>query len=232
MALDKMFRYYSFSGCPQPASKNQCQVTFQVMWKNNHWLRRTVITTGILIAGYLLSPFVLSAFGHQLFRADQTSGADLIVSLSGDADCLRELQAANLYQQGLAKYVLVSGYSYGPDLDTSTASRDYLLSLGTPENNLLDLPGGNNTRLEARNISALMRARGWHSAIIVTSAFHSRRALFTFEQAAPELKFYSVPVPAEGSGWQPENWWKHRRAFGTTVREVFAWGNTLVTRWK
>ncbi len=202
------------------------------MWKNNHWLRRIIIITGILTVGYFLLPFVLTAFARGLIRIDQPVTADLIISLSGDADCLRELKAARLYQQGLARFVIVSGYAYGPDLDTSTASRGYLLSLGTPETDLLAVPGGNNTRLEAQNITALMRARGWRSAIIVTSAFHSRRALFTFEQAAPDLQFYSAPVPAEGTNWQPDHWWQRRYAFEITVREFFAWGNTLVTRWK
>ena len=39
----------------------------------------------------------------------------------------------------------------------------------------------------------LLRAEKIHSAILVTSWYHSRRALKTFEHFAPDLKFYSRP---------------------------------------
>lgn len=199
---------------------------------NNRWFRRTMILLGIVTASYFLLPFLLTTYARGLIRVDELAPADIIISLSGDAYCLRERTAASLYQQGLARFVVVSGYAYGPDLDTSIPSQNYLLSLGLPASAVMMMPGGNNTRLEADHITALMRTRGWHSAIIVTSSFHSRRALFTFERAARDLTFYSAPVPAQAPEWQPAGWWKRRGDFGRTVRESFAWGNTLFNGWK
>jgi uncharacterized SAM-binding protein YcdF (DUF218 family) len=199
---------------------------------NNHWRSRILITLGIVTASYFLVPFLLTAVARSLIRVDVPAPADIIISLSGDAYGLREHTAATLYQQGMGSFVVVSGYAYGSNLDTSTASEDYLLSLGIPASAVLAIPGGNNTRLEADHITALMRARGWHTAIIVTSSFHSRRALYTFERTARDLTFYSVPVPAQAPEWQPDGWWKRRGDFGCTLRESLAWGNTLINGWK
>lgn len=202
------------------------------MWINNYWLRRVMISLGIVVAGYFLLPFLLTSSARSLIRVDVPAPADIIISLSGDAYCLREHTAATLYQKGMGRFIVVSGYAYGSKLDTSTASEDYLRSLGIPATAVLPMPGGNNTRLEADHITTLMRDRGWHTAIIVTSSFHSRRALYTFERIAPDLTFYSAPVPAQAPEWQPEGWWKRRGDFGCTLRESLAWGNTLINGWK
>lgn len=201
-------------------------------WWHNKWQRNTGLSLAIAINMYLLGPYILNAVACALIRTDEATSVDLIISLSGDAYCLRELKAAELYQKGLAKTVVVSGYPYGPDVDTSTASKAYLQSLGIPSGAVICSPDGVNTRIEAKKITTLMRTNGWHSAIIVTSPFHTRRAHFTFQQAATELTFYTVPTPAEAPEWQPANWWKRRGDCGQTIRELFAWGNTLVNGWK
>lgn len=202
------------------------------MQLRNFWVRYILFSVGILTVSYFLLPFVLSVYARGLIRVDEPVLVDVIISLSGDAYCSRELTAATLYQKGLARCVILSGYAYGTEQDTSTASEKYLQSLGLPASAIIALPGGNNTRLEAEHITKLMRTRGWHSAIIVTSAFHSRRAMYTFERAAPDLTFYSLPVPAQAPEWQPDGWWKRRGDFGCTLRESFAWVNTLFNGWK
>lgn len=198
-----------------------------------HKQRRLILVlSSVGVAILLLLPWLLNVTARSLMREDSLVAADLIISLSGDSYCLRERKAAELYQQGFAPRVLVSGYNYGPQQDTSTAASAYVRSLGVPEHAVLPLPGGNNTRLEAEHISALMRTRGWRSALIVTSAFHSRRAVFTFARTAPDLTFISAPVPPLAPEWQPDRWWTRRSDLGTTVREILAWVNTVVTRWK
>ncbi len=181
---------------------------------------------------FYLLPLLLNTSARWLMRQDMLAPADLIVSLGGDALCLRERRAAELYQQGFAGQIIVSGYSYGPDLDTSVGSQAYVRSLGIPASNVRAMPDGRNTRIEVEHITALMRARGWRSAIIVTSPFHSRRALFTFERAAPDLQFSSAPVPPQAPEWQPDRWWTRRGDLGLTVREWLAWGNTWINGWK
>jgi uncharacterized SAM-binding protein YcdF (DUF218 family) len=211
-----------------PAADNNYMRSFR--WQKQK--RRMLLLLSAIVVVYFFLPWLLNATARSLIREDPLVAADLIISLSGDSYCQRERQAVALYQQGRAPRVLVSGYAYGPDQDTSTAASAYVRSLGLPENVVIALPGGNNTRLEAEHIATLMRARGWRSAILVTSAFHSRRAFFTFARTAPDLTFSSAPVPARAPEWEPEKWWTRRGDLGTTVREFFAWGNTVVTGWK
>ena len=105
-----------------------------------------MILLGIVTASYFLLPFLLTTYARSLIRVDELAPADIIISLSGDAYCLRERTAASLYQQGLARFVVVSGYAYGPDLDTSIPSQNYLLSLGLPASAVMMMPGGGATR--------------------------------------------------------------------------------------
>jgi uncharacterized SAM-binding protein YcdF (DUF218 family) len=50
-----------------------------------------------------------------------------------------------------------------------------------------------NTHENAECTIAWLRAQRLKSAIIVTSWYHSRRALACFEHDAPDIKFYSRP---------------------------------------
>jgi uncharacterized SAM-binding protein YcdF (DUF218 family) len=108
----------------------------------------------------------------------------------------------------------------------------YVVSLGVPEEDVLMIRDTQNTRVEARVLDAMMRQRGWRSAIIVTSGFHSRRALYTCENQSPDLIFRSSPVPAVAPEWQPDRWWSRRGDIFYTVRELASWANTLVNGWQ
>jgi len=57
----------------------------------------------------------------------------------------------------------------------------------------------------------LLRERGVSNAVIVTSWFHSRRALACFRDAAPEITFYSCPTerPVAKSRW-PDKYERNR----------------------
>jgi uncharacterized SAM-binding protein YcdF (DUF218 family) len=54
-----------------------------------------------------------------------------------------------------------------------------------------------------------LRAEGVHSVILVTSWYHSRRALKTFERYAPDMKFYSRP---SYYAWDRADWTKNGNA--------------------
>ena len=67
-----------------------------------------------------------------------------------------------------------------------------------------------NTLENARFSVKLLREHRLTNAVIVTSWYHSRRALACFQQAAPEITFYSCPTAAPpGRSWWPG---KHERA--------------------
>jgi uncharacterized SAM-binding protein YcdF (DUF218 family) len=190
------------------------------------------IVTVCLLAFYLLTPVLLNEVAEGLIREDELVKADVIVALAGDHRCNREKRAAELYHQGWADNVAVSGVSFPWGFHTGEAARRYMVSLGVPEEKISMIGESLNTRAEARALDELMRERGWSSAIIVTAAFHSRRAMYTIERAAHSRSFHSAPVPTGSPEWTPRAWWSRRGDVYLTVREFIAWANTLVGGWQ
>ncbi|HEY8460225.1 MAG TPA: YdcF family protein [Blastocatellia bacterium] len=194
--------------------------------------RMGVISVACLLSVYFLTPFLLNKAAQGLVREDNLVKADVVVALAGDSLCNREKRAAELYLQGWADNVVVGGMSFAWGFHTGEAARRYVASLGVPAEKISMISEALNTREEARALDELMRARGWNSAIIVTSAYHSRRATYTVERAAPGRTFYSAPVPAGFPEWAPESWWSRRRDAYLTVREFASWANTLAGGWR
>jgi len=203
----------------------------------NHYSRSRrarilLIVSVCLVAVYFLTPVLLNGMAEGLIREDRLAKADVIVAMAGDYRCNREKRAAELYRQGWADNVVVSGISYAWGFHTGEAARRYVMSLGVPAEKISMISETLNTRAEAKALDELMRERGWNSAIIVTSAFHSRRATYTIERAAPGRSFYSSPVPTGSPEWTPRGWWSRRDDVYLTVREFTSWANTLVGGWQ
>ena len=203
-------------------------------WFSQHRWRFFIAGLALLLL-YFALPIVLTKLAGMLIRDDRArlpGNVDLIVSLGGSFHCERELVAADLFKQGRDAYVTVSGVPAGKYGHTADSLQCTLITAGVPAERVLAMRDNFNTRTEAKNVVAIMRQRGWHRAIIVTSAFHSRRALYTMESAARDLEFYSVPVPPEGREWQPARWWSRRRDAYLTVRETLSWLNTGLRGWE
>lgn len=186
----------------------------------------------ILLALYFLLPVSLNFLAHSLIRRDALQPADAVIALSGDARCGREKYAAELYRQGLARKIFVGGFPVGWGIHTGDAAKRFLIQQGIPATDIIVLKDTWNTRIEADLLVQQMRQNGWQSVLAVTEQFHSRRAAYSIEHAAPELKVFSAPLPPEQSRWQPDRWWTRRNEVGQTVREFLAWGNTLVGGWQ
>jgi len=194
--------------------------------------RALLIGSVCLLAVYFLTPVLLNKVAEGLIREDSLVKADAIVALAGDNRCNREKRAAELWRQGWGDYVVVSGMSYAWGFHTGEAARRYVMSLGVPGEKIFMINETLNTRAEARALDDLMRERGWNSAIVVTSAFHSRRATYTIERAALGRSFYSSPVPVGSPEWTPRAWWSRREDVYVTVREFTSWANTLIGGWQ
>jgi uncharacterized SAM-binding protein YcdF (DUF218 family) len=117
---------------------------------------------------------------------DGNVSADVIIVLGGGLH-ERPERAAELFKQYAAPRVFVSGA--GDD----EINRHVLISNGVPVGAIQIEGKSLTTRENAEFTIKLLRAENIHSAILVTSWYHSRRALKTFEHYAPEIKFYSRP---------------------------------------
>jgi uncharacterized SAM-binding protein YcdF (DUF218 family) len=126
--------------------------------------------------------------------------ADVIIVLGGGGSHERPARAAELFFQHAAPRIIVSGY--GDD----EINRRLLLRAGVPSAAIELESKSLTTRENALFSYKMMRAENLHTAIIVTSWYHSRRALHVFEHFAPGIKFYSRPsyYNYSHSHWDPE----------------------------
>jgi uncharacterized SAM-binding protein YcdF (DUF218 family) len=114
--------------------------------------------------------------------------ADVIVLLGGGAKEQRAERAAELFKQHCAPKILITGA--GDD----EINREILLAHGVPASAIEVERASKTTHENAVFSLIILRAENVHSAILVTTWYHSRRAEKTFEHFAPELKFYSRPT--------------------------------------
>ena len=123
-------------------------------------------------------------------RCSSSSGrrlaADVIVVLGGDASD-RPWKALELYRQGRAPAIFIAGGG------TFGFIRRRFEIAGVPTNSLCGEWQSRTTCENAQVSVPLLRARGAKRVILVTSWYHSRRALACFRHFAPEIEFYSMP---------------------------------------
>jgi uncharacterized SAM-binding protein YcdF (DUF218 family) len=111
--------------------------------------------------------------------------ADVLIVIGGGHD--RAVRAARLYQQHAAPRIIITGA--GDD----EINRRLLLAHGVPARAIQVEGRSLNTHENAEFTGRLLTAEGVHSAILVTSWYHARRAEKTFAHVVPGVRFYSEP---------------------------------------
>jgi uncharacterized SAM-binding protein YcdF (DUF218 family) len=119
------------------------------------------------------------------------SQADAILVLGGESQA-RPVAAARLYREGVASKVFIIGTG---DHETN---RRALLSGGVPENRITIESESKSTLENAEFAKPLLEAAGVRRVLLVTSSFHARRALATFQQRIPGIEF---GVTTSRIGW-------------------------------
>lgn len=148
-----------------------------------------------------------AALGELAVREDPVAEADAVVVLGG-APRYRAPTAVTLWRTGHARRVVAVGGSFGHQeaLRTHAVLRVH----GVPEAAVLlleeDAPG---TWDEARLVARTARAQGWRRVLVVTSAYHTRRAGRLFEAAA-RGDFEVRMRAAADEPWRPDAWWRSR----------------------
>lgn len=153
-------------------------------------LRRKVVRRALLASLGLLILAGLAAFvfPQELLCVDSGSvQADAIVVLGGGS-WERPIRAAELFQAGAAPRIIISGQG-----DAGINQR-LLVSKGVPPSAIQVEPNSTSTRQNAQFTIPLLRAAGAKRVILVTSWYHSRRALRCFRHYGPDLVFYSRPA--------------------------------------
>jgi len=181
----------------------------------------------LIIAIVALLPTLAWGAARLLIVRTPPVHADAIVMLSGSATFHERAQhAAELYKQGRAAKIILtndnlhSGWSENEQRNPFYYERakSELVQLGVPERNievLMDPILG--TYDEACVIKLYCQSHNIHSVVVVTSGYHSRRALWTFRKVfgGSDMEVGMDPVVAGIDTPSPATWWF--KSFGWQV---------------
>jgi uncharacterized SAM-binding protein YcdF (DUF218 family) len=172
----------------------------------------------LLVALALFAPFA----GTLLIDAEPPQRADAIVVLAGNAPD-RLPWAEQLRDQGFADVLIVSNervHTHGLETTWLALHQAGVSAPDLPDSALVvvDDPPPESTIEEAARAAAIMQAHGLTSALLVTDAFHSRRAKWLFRAAFAHkgLVVHVVPV---ADALDLAHWWAHPLTARRVVEE-------------
>lgn len=172
-------------------------------------LGAVVVAVIVIVAGLsvYLAPNDFTHCGKTPSGTEGCATADVIVAVSGGDTSARTQQAIDLYEAGWAPYLVFSGAARdktGPS--NAEAMRREAIESGVPENAIIIEELGETTRQNAENTQDIVTRYEIDSVILVTSAYHQRRASLEFEKRANDqvdLRNYPVSNDNQWSGL----WW-------------------------
>ena len=166
-----------------------------------HRLAKTALVLGLVYAVVFYSPLIWWV-AEPLRVSETPRSADAIVVFAGGVGESgqagqgheeRVKQAVELYQAGFAPSLIFSS-GYVRVFREAEVMKALAVSLGVPPDRILLEEQATNTHENVQFTTRLLQERDWSSALLVSSPYHMRRALWTFAHAAPEITVIPVPV--------------------------------------
>jgi uncharacterized SAM-binding protein YcdF (DUF218 family) len=160
--------------------------------------------------------------------------ADVIVVLAGET-YRRPNRGLELQSQGYAPRVLldVPALEMIYDVKEVDIVQRYAQQLSLPQGQSVEVCPvfGLSTKAETQDVARCLQPSGVHSILVVTSDYHTRRALSAFRHELPQYKIYIAaardPQQFNQSWWQNRQWAKMN--FDEWLR--LAWWEA-VDRWR
>jgi hypothetical protein len=186
----------------------------------------------VFAASILLVVLASAANCGRFLVVDEPQKSDVILVLAGETD-RRPARGLELLGQGYAGRMI---------LNVPAGARVYQwMQLELAEKYIHGLPQassisicpitGSSTKDEARDSAPCLRSADGRKVLIVTSDYHTRRALHTFQREAPDCEF-SVAAAYDPNEFGVQ-WWRHRQwakvDFDEWLRLIW-W--ELVDRWR
>jgi len=196
-------------------------------------LKKSRFKPAVFLAIVLL--VVLAAFAFNAGRilvVDDPQPSDLILVLAGETD-RRPAHALELLHQGLGRRVMIDVPVDDKIFDTSVleVAQKYIHNLPEAASVRICPIVALSTRDETQDVEKCLAPDDGSRILIVTTDFHTRRALSIFRHELPG-KTFSVAAAHEPIEFGTR-WWTHRQWAKTFVNEwarVFWWN--CVDRWR
>lgn len=193
--------------------------------------RRTLRWALFLISGLLLWSLMAWIAARALVTSAELERADALVVFSGSSAYKeRTRRAAEVFHAGRAPLIILtndnqqSGWSRREQRNPLFVerARDELIRLNVPAERIITLPEPvTSTYEEAVLVRDYAASHELHSVLFVTSAYHSRRALWTtrrvFAGSGVEIGL-DTPPPGEETP-RPLTWWLHTSGWRMVAEE-------------
>jgi uncharacterized SAM-binding protein YcdF (DUF218 family) len=207
--------------------------------KSEKGLRRRFKLLSFIILVFLAWVFLAPFLAEWLIVEKPLARADAILVLGGSATFReRTEKAAGLYQQGISAKILLTddggqaGWSRVEQKNPKFVelARQSLIERGVAPDAIEILPPTvEGTIDEARVFAEKARAGNLQSVLLVTSAYHTRRALWTFTKISAETGA-AIGIESPPPGIQtppPFYWWIQASGWklvaGEYVKSVYYW---------
>ena len=179
---------------------------------------------------YLVRRPILRLAAESWIIEDPLDKADVLIVLGDDnfyAD--RATRGAQLFREGKAPVIVASGRRLRPSAGIAELMEHDLIERGVPRDKIVRFVHDADSSLEeARALARLVRERRWHSVIVVTSNFHTRRARYIFRRVFPQGVEVRMASARDGD-FDPEHWWEKRKSTKELTKEF---AGMVVTWWE
>lgn len=183
------------------------------------WLRRGAVTVALL----LVAIWALSSAGRWVSTpTNAPDRADVIVALGGDVGP-RILTAQALHARGLAPCILLTGFEAGTPITQPLVvewRKTYLLAHGVSQGQIVTDSLAVNSWQEAQNTRALMLAKGWHRALVVSDPPHMRRLSWVWGQVFSGTHLEFRLVSSSPPNWDASHWWRDEKSAQFVLSEL------------
>ena len=187
----------------------------------SRWLRRGLL---IAVLGAVAWPVFAWVAAQLLIVESEVTGqgADAIVVFSGSSTYLERADwAAKLYRESRAPVIVLTDDKLTTGWNRTEERNPFFYELAAKELQKRQVPVESiqvvsepalGTYFESLNICEYATAHKFKQLLIVTSAYHSRRAFWSMRRAC-ERSQIEIGVSAPAPGWQtpsPWTWWMRR----------------------
>ena len=201
-------------------------------WRGRRWRLLTIL---VVVVGFW--PLVAWFAARHLLVSAPLQRADAIVVLSGSACLLERTKVAgDLYSSKVASRIVLTNDNLQGAWSSAEQrnpffyerARDSLVLIGVPQQRIeVIYQPVTSTYDEAKTVRDYAQSQGFKSILVVTSGYHSRRALWTLQRVFKDSTV-QVGMQAVETGIQtpsPLTWWLHASGWqmvaGEYVKSVY-----------
>jgi uncharacterized SAM-binding protein YcdF (DUF218 family) len=191
------------------------------MLKLPKWVIASTVVFFVVLVAFIFRAPLLEKIGSNLVYQTELVPSDAIVVLAGSHTGNRMEEAARIYNKGMGKVIVFTGYTYYPGMNSNVGMKKYAIKLGVPEENIFTEMGTGEDSTWGEALSNLRQLQHLKakSFILVTSSYHTRRSYSVYERAIKKLNMdIDIRVqPAPDRRVPIPGWWKVR----TGKKEIF-----------